>query len=132
MATITKTPASTWKALVRKQGWPNAIKTFRTKRDAIDWARRIEDEMVRGVYIDRAPSERTTLKTAMRRYLAEVSPTKSQGTPRREAIRAKPLISQLGGYALIAVTPDRIAEYRDARLAAGKSNNTVRLELALL
>ncbi len=30
MATIVKTPAGTWKGLVRKQGWPTAIKTFRT------------------------------------------------------------------------------------------------------
>ena len=33
-------------------------KTFRTKRDAEDWARRTEDEMVRGVYIQHCGSER--------------------------------------------------------------------------
>ena len=54
MAAITKTPSNTWKAIIRKRGWPTTIKTFRTKRDAEDWARRTEDEMVRGVYIDRA------------------------------------------------------------------------------
>lgn len=54
MATITKTPSRTWKAVIRKSGWPTTIKTFRTKRDAEDWARRTEDEMVRGVYIQRA------------------------------------------------------------------------------
>ena len=35
MATISKTPSNTWKALIRKRGWPTTIKTFRTKRDAI-------------------------------------------------------------------------------------------------
>jgi hypothetical protein len=39
VATITKTPSNTWKAVVRKRGWPVTIKTFRTKRDAADWAR---------------------------------------------------------------------------------------------
>ncbi|RUJ39642.1 hypothetical protein IPC369_20560 [Pseudomonas aeruginosa] len=58
MATIVKTPAGTWKAVVRKTGWPTNTKTFRTKRDAEDWARRTEDEMVRGVYIQRSGSER--------------------------------------------------------------------------
>jgi hypothetical protein len=58
LATIRKTPSSTWKAVIRKRGWPAVIKTFRTKRDAQDWARRTEDEMVRGVYIDRATSGR--------------------------------------------------------------------------
>ena len=47
MATITKTPSNTWKAIIRKRGWPTTIKTFRTKRDAQDWARRTEDDTVR-------------------------------------------------------------------------------------
>ena len=132
MATITKTPSKTWKAIVRKKGWPTTIKTFRTKRDAQDWARHTEDDMVRGVYIDRAPSESTTLKSAMKRYLTEISPTKSSGSQRRETVRAQPLLKELGDYALIAITPDLIGRYRDDRLALDKSGNTVRLELALL
>jgi len=32
--------------------------------------------MVRGVYIQRSPSERMTVEAALKRYLAEVSPTK--------------------------------------------------------
>ena len=132
MATITKTPSNRWKALVRKRGWPAAIKTFRTKQDAKDWARRVEDEMVRGAYIDRAPSEKTTLRAAMARYLAEVTPTKSPGTLKRETGRSKPLLKELGDYSLAAITPDLVAGYRDERLEMGKSNNTVRLELALL
>lgn len=58
MATLTKNAAGNWKAIIRKTGWPTTIKTFRTRRDADDWARRTEDEMVRGIYIDRGPSER--------------------------------------------------------------------------
>jgi len=50
MATIVKTPSGTWKAVIRKIGWPTTAKNFRTKRDAEDWACRTEDEMVRGVY----------------------------------------------------------------------------------
>ena len=76
MATIVKTPSGTWKAVIRKTGWPTASKTFRTKRDAEDWSRRTEDEMVRGVYIQRAPAERMTVEAALTRYLREVTPTK--------------------------------------------------------
>ncbi len=139
MATITKNAAGNWKAIIRKTGWPTTIKTFRTKRDAQDWARRTEDEMVRGVYIDRAPSEKMTLRAAVSRYLAEVSPTKGSGAERRERTTAKPILEALGDYSLAAVTSNLIANYRDQRLAArspktGKllSGNTVRLELALL
>ncbi|MDH3639517.1 MAG: site-specific integrase, partial [Gammaproteobacteria bacterium] len=42
MATITKTSAGSWKAIVRKTGWPTKTKTFRVKRDATDWARQVE------------------------------------------------------------------------------------------
>ena len=49
VATIRRTPSNTWKAIIRKRGWPTTIKTSRTKRDAEDWARSTECEMVRGV-----------------------------------------------------------------------------------
>ena len=48
MATLIKTDLGKWKSVIRKAGWPTTSKTFRTKRDAEDWARRTEDEMVRG------------------------------------------------------------------------------------
>lgn len=138
MATIVKTPSGTWKALIRKTGWPTLSKTFRTKRDAEDWARRTEDEMVRGVYIQRSGSERTTLEMALKRYLSEVSPTKKPSTQRSEATKAQQLVKHLGKYSMAALSAEVIAEYRDTRLGSithrGKptSNNTVRLELALL
>lgn len=141
MATIAKTPSGTWKAIVRKTGWPATIKTFRLKRDAEDWARRIEDEMVRGVFIQRAPSERLSLASALDRYLAEVTPTKRPSTQTGERKRAKILRKHLGQYSLAALTPELIAKFRDARLSGEpdsqgvivpRSNNTVRLELALL
>jgi len=143
MATIVKKPSGSWKAVVRKAGWPLQSKTFRTKRDAEDWARRSEDEMVRGAYIQRATADRLTVATAMERYLSEVVPTKrltSQSTDRR---RAQILIKHLGKYSLAALTPEVIARFRDSRLAGEdrkdksgdprpRTNNTVRLDLALL
>ena len=80
MAALIKTPAGTWKAIIRKRGWPATFKTFRTKRDAQDWARRTEDEMVRGVYIVRADAERMTLEAALKRYMEEVTVTKKPST----------------------------------------------------
>lgn len=137
MATLVKTPAGTWKALIRKQGWPTTTKIFRTKRDAEDWARRTEDEMMRGAFIKRSGSEKTTLAMAIKRYLADVTPTKKPTTQRSEHSKSKMLIKYLGKYSLAAITPDIVADFRDARLATPcrdgtTSNNTVRLELALL
>ncbi len=138
MATLVKTPSGTWKALIRKHGWPTTSKTFRTKRDATDWSRRVEDEMVRGVYIQRTASERMTLEQALKRYLSEVSPTKAPKTLLSEQGSAKNLVRKLGGYSLAALSAELISGYRDQRLSemtrrkTPVSNNSVRLELALL
>ena len=132
MATITKTPSGTWKVIIRKVGWPTASKTFRLKRTAEDWARDTEDEMVKGVFIQRAPSQRLTLEVALDRYLKDVSVTKSIFTQRGETSKSKQLKAELGKYSLAAITPDLVAGYRDKRLEAGRKPNTVRLELALL
>lgn len=138
MATIDKVISSKdnktakYKATIRRKGWPTVCKTFRTKRDAEDWARGVEDEMVRGVFINRAQAERLTIEAAIQRYLVEVTSIKRESTQSRERNRIKPLIEQLGKYSLAALTPDIVASYRDRRIENGKSANTVRLELALL
>ncbi|MNJ24577.1 site-specific tyrosine recombinase XerD [compost metagenome] len=132
MATLVKTPSGTWKSVIRKTGWPTTSKTFRTKRDAEDWSRRTEDEMVRGVYIQRSGSERMTLEMAFKRYLAEVTPTKKATTQKGEISKSRALIADLGKYSLAALSSEIIASYRDKRIATKISNNTVRLELALL
>lgn len=141
MATIVKTPSGTWKAVIRKTGWPTSSKTFRTKRDAEDWARRTEDEMVRGIYIQRAPAERMTVEAALNRYLKEVTPTKRASTQTGEHKKAQVLIRHLGKYSLAALNAEIVAQFRDVRLTGDadesgrvipRSNNTVRLELALL
>ena len=145
MATIVKTSSGTWKALIRKQGWPSAAKTFRTKRDAQDWGRRTEDEMVQGIYIQRSSSRHLTFDAALDRYLIEVTPTKKPTTQRVERLKAAPLRKFFGKYALAAITTDLVARYRDERLATksqriakstGKAEAlrpaTIRLELALL
>lgn len=42
-------------------GWPKVSKTFRIKRDAEDWGRTTEDEIIRGIYIPRNHSEKLTI-----------------------------------------------------------------------
>lgn len=142
MATLVKTPSGTWKAVIRRTGFPTTIKTFRLKRDAEDWARRTEDEMVRGLFIQRAPAERQTFATAMQRYLDEVTPTKRPMTQNAERKRSTALVNFFGKYSLAAITPDMVATFRDRRLSGDdrcvdgvpqpRAANTVRLELALM
>lgn len=143
MATIIQTPSGTWKAIVRRRGWPTAIKTKRTKREAEKWALQVEHEMMAGTYVDRAPSERLTVAEALDQYLREVTPDKAPSTQVSERRRATILKKHLGQYSLAALRPPVIAQYRDARKAGeitaginpkpgARAGNTVRLELALL
>jgi integrase len=69
---------------------------------------------------------------ALDRYVKEVIPTKKQRGHRRDKGRAEFLKSKMGQYSLAALSSKLIAEFRDSRLAEGKANSTVRLELALL
>ena len=142
MSTLFKTPSGSWKAVIRKNGFPTTIKTFRLKRDAEDWARRTEDEMVRGMFIQRAPAERLTFAGGMERYLAEVTVTKRPFTQQGERSRSLPLVAHFGKHALAGITAEMVAKYRDERLSGvdrskdgvprPRAANTVRLELALI
>ncbi len=143
MATLVKTPSGKWKAIIRRAGWPMTVKTFRTQRDAGDWARRTEDDMVRGAFIQRAAGDRLTVAAAMKRYLADVVPSKRPTTQVADQKRSKILVKHLGKYSLTSLTPEVIARFRDMRLAGEdrkdadgnpipRSNSTVRLDLALL
>ena len=132
MATIVKAPSGAWKALIRITGNPTVSKSFRVKRDAENWARKTEDEIIRGVYISKSHSERTTIEKALERYLKEVTPTKKPSTQKPEIRREKIIRKHLGKYTLASLGAEHVADYRDMRLADGKSASSVRLELALL
>ena len=118
-----------YQATIRKRGFPTQTKTFRTKRDAERWARQVESEMERGVFVPRAESERTTINALMDRYAREVLPTQKGG--HREVSRVKHIKVGLGQYALAALTSSLVADYRDARLKI-VGPQSVKHELGLL
>jgi len=78
----------------------------------------------------------------MKRYMADVTPTKRPMTQTTEKNRAVYLVEFFGKYSLAAITTESIAQYRDARLAGEdrlkkgvaqpRAANTVRLDLALI
>jgi len=84
-----------------------------------------------------------TVAVAMRRYLADIVPTKRPSSQATDIRRTKSLVKHLGKYSLSSLTPEIIAKFRDMRLAGEdrkddkgrprpRTNNTVRLDLALL
>jgi integrase len=130
MASFSKRGAY-WRAQIRRKGYPEQNRTFDSKAQAEAWARSIENEMDRGVFRCRFESESTTLHEALERYWREIYSQKKHPAQERQRINhwqkqtvAKYFLAHLRGH--------DFAKYRDARLAAGKATNTVRLELALV
>jgi integrase len=66
-----------WQARVRRKGFPDMFKTFRTKVEAQKWAAVTESEMARHVFTDRSLAERTTLGDALEVYRDEVTVEKA-------------------------------------------------------
>ena len=94
-------------------------------------ARLIEAEMDRGVFVSRAESESTTLGEALSRYLREITPRKKGERQERNRINVwleHPLASRM----LAAVRGSDLATYRDNQRKAGKSDATIRLNLAII
>jgi hypothetical protein len=113
MATIVKTNSGSWKAIIRIAGNPLVTKTFRIKRDATDWSRTTEDEIIRVVYITKSHSEKTTIAKALDRYLKEITPTKKPSSQKPEIRREKIVRKHLGKYSLASLSAANVAQYRD-------------------
>ena len=111
MAQIEKRGDLQWRARIKKKGFPEQSKTFFSKKDAEDWAKVVESEMIRGTFISRAESEKVTLGELVDRYLREVTPRKKNWKSETEIMgRIK---EKFGQYALVALQSKDIAEYRD-------------------
>jgi len=119
-----------WQARVTRKGFAPETLTFNTKQEAERWARGIEAEMDRGCYASVTEAQHTTLGELIQRYMREVTPTMRGAKDdliRLNAISRRP-ISKLS---LTALTPSKIASYRDERLTQIKANTLIR-ELAYL
>lgn len=129
MASIWKR-GSYWRAAVRRQGYPEQTRTFDTKGDAEAWARRLESEMDRGLFVDRTEAERNTLDDLLKRYADEVSPHKKGGAG--EILRIRKLRKDaLAQYKITALSSKVLADYRDRRLTE-VSGSSVNRDLNLI
>jgi integrase len=131
MATITRRGPLQWKVRIRRRGYPDTSKTFETKADAEAWARQIEGEMDRGVFISRTESEQYTLGECLDRYVAECIPNLKY--PKREADRARflkryPIVHKI----MATIRSKDIADFRRQREEERRSGNTIRLDFALI
>ena len=131
MASIRKRGDLQWEARIRRKGHPVTCKTFNTKGDAERWARDVENEMDRGIFVSRTEAENTTLKDALERFIEEYVPKyRHPDVPKYTArsLQRRKISTKF----LASIRTKDIADYIRERESEGMSGNTIRLDLALL
>ena len=130
MAYIEKRGES-WRAQIRRKGYPTISATFDRKSDAERWASEVEGDMSRSRFVDIREAEQTTVADALKRYRCEVTDYKKGA--RQENIRIdRWLEDPLANKSLAALKSSDLAAWRDARLKEGKAASTIRLNLAII
>lgn len=115
MATITKRGDYQWQVKIRRKGYPDQSRTFDSKAEADKWARAVETELDRGLYVDRNEAEKNTLWAILERYCAEVTPLKRGGV--LEALRIKAIQKKKFTHTkMAALSAPLLAAWRDERL----------------
>ncbi|MBS0377447.1 MAG: site-specific integrase [Proteobacteria bacterium] len=104
---------------VRLRGNPSQSATFRNRKDAERWASSIESAILERRHFPHTRANRTTFESLAQRYrehvLAETGPSRRSTAERHLAW----WLGRFRGLSLAEVTPDRVAEARDALAAEG-------------
>ena len=131
MATYRKRGPYQWEARIRKKGYPTTCKTFDSKADAEAWAKDIETNMNKSLFVSAKEAEQYTLSECLDRYIEKYTPRLKHG--KREADRARFIQRRKIAHRIMAtIRAKDIADFRREREAEGASGNTVRLDFALL
>jgi len=134
MATISarkRKYGTVYRAEVRIAGHKPLSRTFDRESEAHRWAEDVETTLRSGGYVGEAPPDDLPIKTALHRYLDEVSSQKAPLTTDRDHRSAAPLIEHFAGQTLRRITPAMVAKYRDSRIKDIKPAS-LQKEMALL
>jgi len=114
-----------WQARVRRKGQEPVSKSFQTKEDAQRWARSVESEIDRGSHTSQVLADKSLFKDVILRYLEEV--TLKTRSMREDTYRLKALARHpIAKLRMTALTPMRVAEYRDERLKVVSAGTVIR------
>lgn len=130
MASFRKRGELQWQARIARKGFPPQVKTFMTRADAEAWARQVESEIDRGVFVSRTEAENTSLKDCLERYKSEVSAHK-KGASQEAYILQTLLETPLATRMMATIRSADIAALRDEWLKTLKPATVLR-RLAIL
>jgi integrase len=130
MATFRKR-GNKWQVRVQRKGYPDLTKTFSERNACAQWARSVESELDRGIFISRSEAESTTFRELLIRYQKEVTPHKKGAKVESYRINAW-LKTNLANRLLSTLKSADFADWRETRIKEKASSNTIRLELAVV
>lgn len=131
MATIQKRGSNQYRVQVRRKGFPAQTQTFCSKQEAVEWATKIESEMIRGVFVATKEIDKTTFGELLQRYLDEITPNKKGAaveTYRIGKLVAHPMSQRVLG----SLRSKDFADYRNELKKGGKTPSTIKKEISLI
>jgi len=132
MATFDERASGYWQAKVRRKGHPSQSKTFRTKTEAVEWARQVEAAMDRGEFKDTRTAASTTLRQVLDYYMENVAPKNKGEAEDKNRVQVF-YDSPLAKYSMSALTPDVIENWCQRYMRErGVKGSTVNRYLNLL
>ena len=115
-----------YRVQIRLRGHAALSETFRNRKDAERWAGSVETGILEGRHFPNARSQRISFTSVVQRYraamLTDASTARKANTERHLAW----WLQRFGSLTLAAITPDRIAEARDALAAQSFTRGKVR------
>ena len=119
-----------WQVRIKKRGYPELAKTFDLKTEATAWAKQIESEMDRGIFMSRAEAESTSLAELLDRYQREITVQKRGAAMERSHLRMIGQDPVAHGF-ISGITGKELTAYKNRRLKV-VSASTVNRELNIL
>ena len=119
MASFRQRDSGYWQAIIRRKGYPDESRTFRTKADAEAWARDVESKIDRGIFVSASEAERTTFSDLAKAFQTDFAPLHYKArednieTWRFQVARLEEFF---GPYSLAAIDQQLVAKFRDTRL----------------
>ena len=114
-----------WQARITRKNQPPIAKSFLNKQDAERWARQIETEIDKGSYTNLVLADKSIFKDVIERYIQEV--TLTTRSMREDTYRLKALARHpIAKLCMTALTPMKVAEYRDERLQVVSAGTVIR------
>ena len=114
-----------WQARITRKGQQPIAKSFLTKQDAERWARQVETEIDKGFYSNLVLADKSLFKDVIERYIQEV--TLTTRSMREDTFRLRALARHpISRLKMTALTPIKVAEYRDERLQVVSAGTVIR------